>query len=281
MAPLIEVDQSAFADAFGDRSIVVRHHLVAHPLFSFEAIAALADRLPPHAVRRERGDLPLDNRGYVDTGIGPPSDAVRDIARNGSRVSLREIQDDAEYRGLITRCHDEIAPLVGDGEGGVVRRSAYIFVTSPGSTTPMHFDPEHSLLLQIRGSKRVCSAPMSDARVAQRELDHYFDGRPCSLDTLASTCDEFVIGPGEGVYLPSFVAHWVEQTGDDVSVSFSLPFYTQYCERADQVHRVNKRLRRLHLAPRPPGTSVAVDRAKVSLLRSWNRMRRSSADAAR
>lgn len=279
MAPLIDVDPSVFADAFGRRSLVVRHRLTDHPLLSFEAIAALADRLPRDAVRRERGDLPLDNRDYVDTGSGPPSDTLRDISCNRSRVSLREIQHDTEFRSLTTRCHDEISPLVGAGEGGIVRRSAYIFVTSPGSTTPMHFDPEHSFLLQIRGTKKICSAPMPDARVAQRELDRYFDGRPCALDALATRCDQFVIRPGDGVYLPSFVAHWVEQTGDDVSVSFSLPFYTQYCERADQVHRVNKRLRRLHLSPRPPGTSLAVDRAKASLLRSWNRIRPSRVDA--
>ena len=48
---------------------------------------------------------------------------------------------------------------------------------------------------------------------------------------MASTCDTFVFHPGDGLYLPSFVPHWVEQTGADASISFSIPFYTRYCRR--------------------------------------------------
>jgi hypothetical protein len=272
VSTLLDVDTQAFAEAFGRRSVAVAHRLSEHPLLQIDAIARLADRLPPDAVRRERGDLPLENRGYTDAGVGPPSETIRTIAQSGARVSLREIQQDEEYAVVIDACHAELGQYIGDREGGVVRRSGYIFVTSPGSTTPMHFDPEHSFLLQVHGTKRVCSAPMSE-RDRQRELAHYFDGQPCAFDSMAADCDEFVLEPGAGVYLPSFVPHWVEDTAG-VSVSFSIPFYTRYCERTDQVHRVNKRLRRLHLSPRPPGASPAIDRAKASMLRSWTKLRR-------
>jgi hypothetical protein len=194
---------------------------------------------------------------------------------------LREIQSDAEYAPLIRACHDEVTPIVADREGGIVRRSGYVFVTSPGSTTPMHFDPEHSFLLQIRGTKRICSAPMRDTESRVRELERYLDGEPCAFDVMESDCDVFTLGPGDGLYLPSFVPHWVEQTGTDESVSFSIPFYTEDCARADQVHRVNKRLRRLHLKPRPPGRSPGLDRTKAALLRSWTRLRGTSADITR
>jgi hypothetical protein len=278
---LLDIDAGAFADAFARCSVWIRHRLVDHPLFTTDAIAALADRLPGPQVRRERGDLSLLNRGYEDAGSGPASETVRTIARNASRISLREIQSDAEYRPLIDACHREVAGYVENREGGICRRSGYIFVTSPGSTTPMHFDPEHSFLLQIRGTKRVCSAPMSDARSRLRELERYFDDEACAFDVMTATCDTFVLNPGDGLYLPSFVPHWVEQTGDTESISFSIPFYTRLCARADQVHRVNKRLRRLHLTPRPPGEWPALDRAKASLLRSWTRLRRTDADVAR
>ena len=76
---LVEIDAAAFADAFARRSIAVRHGLADHPLFTIDAIAELADRLPPESVRRERGDLPLANSGfgYVDVGTGAPSETVR------------------------------------------------------------------------------------------------------------------------------------------------------------------------------------------------------------
>jgi Cupin superfamily protein len=276
----LDIDREVFAAAFGRRSVAIRHRLVDHPLFTTDALAALADRLPADQVRRERGDLVLVNRGYEDSGIGLPSETVRTIAQNRSRVSLREIQSDAAYGPLIAACHAEVGPHIGDREGGVCRTSGYIFVSSPGSTTPMHFDPEHSFLLQVKGTKKVCSAPMADRRVSTRELERYLDGAPCSFDAMASDCDEFTLHPGDGLYLPSLVAHWVEQTGEGASVSFSIPFHTRACVRADHVHRVNKRLRRLHLKPRPPGEWDALDRAKSSLLRSWTRLRRADADVA-
>jgi hypothetical protein len=56
-AELVGIDPTAFADAFARRSIAVRHSLVEHPMLTMEAIAELADRLPPSSVRREFGHL--------------------------------------------------------------------------------------------------------------------------------------------------------------------------------------------------------------------------------
>src|SRR5437588_8757662 len=105
----VDIDAAAFADAFSRRSIAVGHRLADHPLFTIDAIAELADRLPPDSVRRERGNLPLVNReGYVDVGEGPPSATIRDVERNGFRISLRDIQQDPQYAELIDECLDEV-----------------------------------------------------------------------------------------------------------------------------------------------------------------------------
>jgi hypothetical protein len=268
----LDVAPDDFKRAFARASVAVRHTLCDHPLLQLEAISELADRLVPDQVRRERGDLPLDDRGYVDAGVGPPSATVRGIEHNGFRMSLREIQSDPVYRALIDACLDEIAVILGSREGGMCRRSGYIFVTSPAATTPMHFDPEHSLLLQIRGTKTVYSVPRVEPEAIQRELDRYYDGAPCNLADLERSADRFELEPGDGVYFPSFVPHWVS-THDGVSVSFSIPFYTRYSERAEYVNRVNKRLRRFGMSPTPPGRSKTADVAKATLMRSWTRIR--------
>jgi hypothetical protein len=269
----LDIDAEGFQAAFARHSVAIGHDLAAHPRFQLDEIAALADRLPDDHVRRERADLPLDNRGYVDAGSGPPSATVLGIETNGFRVSLREIQCDRVYRELIDACLDEVAMILGTREGGMCRRSGYIFVSSPAATTPMHFDPEHSFLLQVRGAKTVSSVPRDDPAVVQRELDRYYDGEPCAFDAMKRAALQFDLTPGTGVYFPSFVPHWVEAHAG-VSVSFSIPFYTVASERAEYVNRVNKRLRKLHLAPRPPGVSERVDEAKARLLRSWTRVRR-------
>ena len=75
-----------------------------------DAIAELADRLPPDSVRREQGDLPLANSGfgYVEVGQGPPSEIIRDVERTGLRITLRDIQQVPEYAELINECLDEV-----------------------------------------------------------------------------------------------------------------------------------------------------------------------------
>ena len=228
---------------------------------------------PPDQVRRERGDLPLDDRGYVDVGEGPPSETMLGIESNGFRVSLREIQSDPEYGPLIASCHEEIAALLGSREGGVYRPSGYIFVTAPGGTTPMHFDGEHSFLLQIRGSKRVHTVPRVQPDAIQLELDRYYDGEPCSFDHMRAAAECFEIGEGRGRVLP-VVPSALGRDRRAVSVSFSLPFYTHFSRRAEDVNRINTRLRRLGMSPRPPGRSDPIDHAKAAVLRSMRALRR-------
>jgi hypothetical protein len=271
---LVGIDRESFADAFARRSIHVSHELSDHPLFTLEAIADLADRLPPESVRRERGHLPFINTdGYVDVGEGPPSQAILGIERNGFRVSLRDIHQAPEYAELIHECLDEVDAVVGDREGGMIHRAGYLFISSPAATTPMHFDVEHSFLLQVRGTKHVHVAAFDDDPEAlQRERSRYLDGAGCDFDAMTAAAETFTIDAGRGVYLPSYVPHWVE-TEAGASISFSIPFFTAFCRRAETVHRINRRLRRLHLSPRPPGASEPVDRTKEAVFRSWIALR--------
>jgi hypothetical protein len=269
---LVDLDGPAFAEAFARESLAVRHRLAEHPLFTIDAIAELADRLPPESVRRERGNLPFKHRDYVDVGEGPPSETIRNVERTGTRVSLRDIQQAPEYAELINECLDEVEPLVAERQGGMTQRAGYLFISCPASTTPMHFDREHSFLLQVKGVKHVTVAAFQDDPAAlRREFDRWVDGRECDFGAMQTAAETFTIEPGVGVYLPSFVPHWVE-TEAGISISFSIPFDTEFVERAEAVIRINKRMRRLHLAPRPIGSSERVDKAKAAVVRSLTRL---------
>jgi len=269
----VDIDAAAFADAFSRRSIAVRHRLADHPLFTIDAIAELADRLPPESVRRERGNLPLaDSGGYVDVGAGPPSETIRNVERTGTRVSLRDIQQAPEYAELIDECLDQVEPLVAERQGGMTQRAGYLFISCSNSTTPMHFDREHSFLLQVRGVKHVSVAAFeNDPAALRREFDRYVDGRECDFGAMQAVAETFTLEPSVGVYLPSYVPHWVE-TEAGISISFSIPFDTKYVERAVAVIGVNKRMRRLRLSPRPVGSSERVDRAKAAVARSLTKL---------
>jgi hypothetical protein len=272
---VLDIDSAEFGEAFARRSLAVRHGLSDHPLFTLDAIAELADRLPPESVRRERHDLPLANAGfgYVDVGVGPPSESIRNVETSGIRVSLRDIQEVPEYAEVINECLDQVEGLVAEREGGMTRRAGYLFISAPASTTPMHFDVEHSFLLQVKGMKRVSVATMYDDTVARhRELDRYIDGEECDFEAMQRTAVTTLIEPGSGVYLPSYVPHWVE-TEAGISISFSIPFFTAHTEQVEGVSRINKRLRQLHLSPRPPGISERVDHGKLMAFRTLQKLR--------
>jgi hypothetical protein len=271
---LVDIDAAAFAEAFARHSVAVRHRLAEHSLFTIDAIAELADRLPPESVRRERGALPFKDREYVDVGDGPPSETIRNVERTGTRISLRDIQQVPEYAELINECLDEVDPLVAERQGGMTQRAGYLFISCSNSTTPMHFDREHSFLLQVKGVKHVSVAAFEDDPDAlRREFDCWIDERECDFGTMQAVAEKFTIERGVGVYLPSFVPHWVE-TEAGISISFSIPFDTKYVERALAVTRVNKRMRRLHLSPRPIGASEPVDRAKAAVVQSLTKLPR-------
>jgi len=272
---VFDIDAAVFADAFARKSMTVHHELADHPLFTIDAIAELADSLPPESVRRERGALPLANSGfgYKEVGQGPPSESIRTVEENGFRITLRDIQQSPEYAEVINECLDEVAGLVEDREGGMTRRAGYLFISCPASTTPMHFDVEHSFLLQVKGTKHVSVASYGDDVVARhRELDRYLDGEECDFETMQRNATMTVMGPGLGVYLPSYVPHWVE-TKAGISISFSIPFFTAYTERAEGVTRINARLRKLHLSPKTLGSSTSSDRAKAAVFRSIQKVR--------
>jgi hypothetical protein len=105
-----------------------------------------------------------------------------------------------------------------------------------------------------------------------RELERWEDGAESDFEAMQKEAVTTRIAPGLGVYLPSFVPHWVE-TQAGVSISFSIPFYTSYTERAEGVSRINKQLRQLHLSPRPLGMSERIDTTKVVLFRSLQKLR--------
>ncbi len=272
MDSLLGIDAAALSDAFAHRSVAVRHALVDHPLFTIDAMAELADRLPPDSVRRERGNLPLVNRnGYVDVGDGPPSATIRDVEQNGFRISLRDVQQDPQYAELVDACLDEVEGVLQSRQGGMRRRTGYLFISAPAATTPMHFDPEHSFLLQVRGVKHVSVAAFEDDSVRQHQLDRYYDDEECDFAAMESVAEHFRLDAGVGVYLPSFVPHWVN-TEAGISVSFSIPFYTEVSERAESVNRINRRLRKMNLSPRGPGRSEPVDRVKAAGFELWGKL---------
>ena len=75
------------------------------------------------------------------------------------------------YRRLLDAILDEAVPFLPKREGRMGRREAFLFLSAPNSVTPVHFDPEHNFLLQIRGSKEMNIGRFPDRAQERRELE--------------------------------------------------------------------------------------------------------------
>ena len=265
-------DRDAFIDGFARRAVFVRHSLVDHPLLTLEAIADLADALPLVSVERHRADLDVVVPGGAPDIEGPPSETVREIDTNGCWMVCWYIEQIPAYKDLLDEVLDEAEAYVGNRGGGMRRREAFLFLSAPNAVTPVHFDPEHNFLLQIRGAKDMNVCEWDDAETERAELDRYHDGGHRNLDVMPRESETFRLSPGRGVYVPPWRPHWVKNS-DAVSISLSITFRTVVSERAERVHIVNSRLRRLRLSPRPPGSSERIDRAKEAIYVLRNRLR--------
>jgi hypothetical protein len=73
------------------------------------------------------------------------------------------------------------------------------------------------------------------------------------------------VTPGEAVYLPPCVPHWVHN-GPDISLSVTLTYFTAATVRETRIENFNARLRRWHMNPREPGRSAAVDTVKLGAM---------------
>ena len=273
MAQAIEVDQELFHQQFGREPLAVRHSLAEHPLLDLEAIADLADELPPDSVERHDAIQPLVVPGGAPDISGRPSDTVRTLETNGSWMVLWYIEQSPPYRALLDEILDPVARSMPGREGRMCQREAFLFLSAPGAVTPVHFDPEHNFLLQIRGIKHMNTCRFPDRKSALYELNRYFDGGHRNLTAVPSESTEFVMHPGDGVYVPSFYPHWV-QNGPAASISLSITFRSERSRRNERVHKMNARLRRLRLSPRPPGVSEKSDRAKAAVAGGYIELRR-------
>jgi hypothetical protein len=203
---------------------------------------------------------------------------VREIDTGNAWMVLWYIEQDPAYKALLDDCLDEVEHLVGAGHGGMQKRRGYIFISAPNATTPVHFDPEQNLLLQIRGRKEMNVGRFADEAEQQAELDRYFDGGHRNLDRMPDLDERFAMDPGDGVYVYPFAPHWVKN-GPTASVSLSITFRTHESLRDEHVQHVNARLRRLRVTPKRPGESRWRDEMKAGIFATASRFRRHQGDA--
>lgn len=264
---LVEVNAELFRANFNRKPFLIGHHLADHPLFALPRLVELAQSLPADRVEYNAGDLPVtqDPNSTPRNGL-PIDETIRRIEECRSWMVLKNVELNVAYRDLLDQCLDVIREHSEGEWPGMHRREGFIFISSPGSVTPFHIDPENNFLLQIRGQKQVQLFDANDRDVLpEKDIEAFFAGAHRNLTYKEEYRDRgamFDLVPGQGLHFPVIAPHWVKN-GSEVSISFSITFRTSASEARDALYRLNHAIRKWGVTPVAVGRCPVRDRLKM------------------
>lgn len=240
--------RAAFRAAYPDHSTRLTHGLVGHPLLTVTSLADLAERMPASRVEYNLGKLPLGVRAEDTPSNGLSlHDTILTIETNGSWAVLKNVEQDPAYAALLDAALAELEPIVRASTGPMLNREAFIFLSSPGSVTPFHMDPEHNILLQIMGQKIMTVFPARDERlVPPQQSESFHNGGHRNLtwrDDFRARGEAVTLEPGDAVHVPVKAPHFVEN-GPAVSISLSVTWRSERSVAEGELHSFNALLRR-------------------------------------
>ncbi|WP_338240681.1 cupin-like domain-containing protein [Aurantiacibacter hainanensis] len=265
-----------FAASYPEGAHKLTHDLYEHPLLELDALAMLAESLPAESIEYNRGDVPIG----VDGKPGPTGRAIgetiREIDTANSWAVLKNIEQDPAYAALLHELLGELREAIESKTGALLTPHCFVFVSSPDATTPYHFDPEHNILLQLRGRKSMTVFPAGDQRFAPdsvHEAYHTGGGRELGWhDSFAKDGMTFPLESGEAVYVPVMAPHFV-RNGSEPSISLSITWRSQWSYEEADARAFNHWLRGLGLDPRPTGRWPQRNRLKALACRVARRIR--------
>ncbi|MFC0587951.1 cupin-like domain-containing protein [Novosphingobium aquiterrae] len=270
--------RQAFGGAYPNDPVRLNHGLVGHRLLTLDALADLAQALPSDSIEYNPGNLPI---GIAPEAVPTPQlgviDTIRRIGDAGSWVALKRIEQVSEYAELLRDTLGELQDIVVPRTGPMLQLEGFVFITSPGGVTPFHFDPEHNILLQIRGSKVMTMFPVEDEELLSAQaheafhLGQHHRNLPWR-DAFAAKGTTWELTAGEALHVPVKRPHWV-QNGPEASISLSVTWRSEWSYAEADARAFNAVLRKAGLTPKSPGLYPDQNRAKALAYRAIRRVR--------
>ena len=221
--------------------VVIDFHLPDDPLFSRDALAETALRLPSDRVEHHLGDMPrVSPEGRTKALPIPIDEAIRTIDTNGSWVMLPGLGSFPEYQPLMRRVGAPLQLALRAAGEVPTAHDLIAFLAAPGAAVPIHYDGNHHLLVQVEGTKTVGIGYFDDEEERDRQIVRGFFEYRLNVDREPDRADAFVIGPGQALVIPAFAFHWVVG-GDEPSVALTYVVGTEHTTRRSDAYRVSAR----------------------------------------
>ena len=265
-----------FASLYPSEPGTLAHGLASHPLLTLDALADACERVDPanllcHAAKNRNG------QGFApserpDQSIG---DTVRAIADAGRYVMMSFVEQLPDYAELMRATIAELGPAIHPKTGEPLQLRAFLFISSPGTLAPFHFDAEYNVLFQIAGTKDFALYPPVAPWISEASNERYHR----TGDNLLPWCDSFaeqarrvLLGPGDALFVPYRWPHWVS-VGSEPSISLSFTWNSRAGFEQNDAYRLNALLRRFGLSPASPAPLPARSAARSVAWRALSRLR--------
>ncbi|NWK98982.1 transcription factor jumonji, JmjC [Sphingobium lactosutens] len=239
-----------FASAYPQSPAMLRHSLMDQPLLSIEALAKAALELPPEYVERRISNAPNGGEFAMDrSDDADAASVIRAIHTSGNWVMLRFVEQLPAYRALLDRVMNEIGPAIFPATGPSLTVRGFIFISSPGTLTPFHFDCEYNILFQIAGEKHFATYPPMAPWLPLDRHEAYYGAGDNMLpwnDAYEAEANIHTLRPGDALFIPYASPHWVK-AGAEPTISLSITWQSAWSQSVGAAMQINPLLRRCGL----------------------------------
>jgi hypothetical protein len=262
-----------FRQQYNRGSFLFQHGLREHPLFALPNLLELARRQTQNA---QSAYWSNDNVAVRDSwSVGEEhryslADTIAGIETNSSLVILKHVENDCVFGPFVHKIQDAVLDLAGPQmRDDATARRGTVVIASPGRITSYHIDSDVNYLFQIHGDKLFSVFDQIDSAVtSHEELERYYLGDANGAIFKPERQREahtYQLRAGCGVHVPCMTAHWAQNL-DAPSIALSINFDLRSVTSLGRIYRLNGRLRRYGLHPKPPGISHWRDGLKTAVL---------------
>ena len=229
----------------------IKHNYDLHPLMEMSRLQQLANYLMERKQCRFVSPDIQKNSNFFHQGESVDGRSLDEVFERmdepKSWIALYNIEAHPEYKLFLDEVIASVRPVVEREQKNIFNVGGFIFISAPPSVTPFHIDRENNFWLQVRGRKKITVFDHCDRGVVpgsaveefivDSNLDHVR-----LTDEISQLGQEFDVGPGDGVYFPATSPHMTETSnewvvsGDAVSVSIGVVFYTDYTKQQARIH---------------------------------------------
>ena len=273
MTATLMADEAAFETLFPRKPFRIEHKLVGDPRLTLPAILDLVKQMPRDRIEYNSGKAEVSQDPTTTPLVDlDPEAVVRQIETAGAWMVLKRIEIVPAYRELLETALQSVATAQGHASldaAGFTDVQGFLFVSSPGSTTPFHLDSEDNFFVQVHGDKQFAVFDNTDHSIAGEDQIEHAITKHRNLKYDERFLARGVVNelkPGEGVFVPYIWPHWVK-TKDTYSISVAITWKTAEVKRRNDLYVANSMLRDRGFPQKAPGANPALDAAKLGVFR--------------